>query len=185
MPFWLDQVRALFGKKGTAPAWSASRRACSVWYQRARTMMMELGFRKSRLAPCKFSMRGRNRRREPSLKALVSLHVDMTPRRCGNSSKLASHCLRTLCQEDDFVITIDMDSHLKDVQCVSINKDRAGDDALTQAEFAPLRKLVGRLGYAAKNGRHDIAFGTPWCQQSLQGATVSAIRGKLSPAHGS
>lgn len=48
-----------------------------LWHQRARAMMLELGFRKSRLVPCVFSMwaapdaRGRSR-----MMALVSLHID-------------------------------------------------------------------------------------------------------------
>lgn len=48
-----------------------------LWCQRARAIMLELGFRESRLVPCVVSMWGDpDARGHAQLKALVSLHID-------------------------------------------------------------------------------------------------------------
>lgn len=143
--------------------------------------MIELGFRESRLVPCVNSMWDESADGEPAFKALVSLHVD-DGLVAGNDAALPvwkelqsrlrlsawnevttdgtefSGCM--LLQEADFSVTIDIDAYLQSVQCMTILQNRDDSDVLDETEFAQLWKLVGCLGYAPTNGRHDIAFGT-------------------------
>lgn len=158
-------------------------------YQRARTLMTGIGFRKSRLAPCVLRMWDTDSSHgEPALKALLSLHVDdgLAAGTCAATSmwkgfqgrlrlavwnEVATDSTkflgRRLRQESDYAATIDLDASVSGIQCVQIHRGRSGDDALIEAAFGHLRKLVGCvecLAYAPKFGQHDITFGTSWCQ---------------------
>lgn len=160
--------------------------------------MLELGFREYRFVPCVFSMwappdaRGRS-----SLMALVSLHVDdglaagtdaanaVWQKLQGQlrlsawnavSSEGTKFLGRSMKQEDDVTVTIDMDAYLHDVKCIPMPKNRDDACQLSPEEATVPRKLNSCLGYAAKNWRHDIAFGTLWCQQNFKDATVATIR---------
>ena len=72
-------------------------------------------------------------------------------------------------------MTIDLDHYTKELSTLPV-PPRAGDSPCDNVETARLWKAFACLGYAAKSGRLDLAFGVSECQQGMAQPTVDLIK---------
>ena len=160
-----------------------------LWLERLRKIMSKLGFRELWLLTCVFVIQHPDGR----LRAIISIHVDdclgagdMTCQPPWDALKVelmfgswhllldGVKFLGRFMQQAPLPIgsvTIDLKEYTMKVPLIPVASGRDLDQPLSPSEQSALRSANGSVGFAAKNGRHDLAFAVSRCQQSTATAT--------------
>ena len=167
-----------------------------LWYERFRKVLRELGFREMKLFTCVFVLWHRTGELAGRIRALMSIHVDdglaagddtaepvWTDLRArltfGNWEMVGPEgrkfCGKVLSRTSPTVIEWSLNHYTVDIPLVTIASGRDPASPLSPSELTELMRGNGAVGYAAKHGRHDLAYGVSRCQQSTPVATVETL----------
>lgn len=163
-----------------------------LWYLGLRRHLVELGFREMKLAPCVFTLHiGGN------LEAMATVHVDDVLVAGSQQTDAVWQELqqrltfgswtdmmtgfkflgRFITQDEhSFEITTSMIEYCNDLQEVTLEKTMADDRPMTPDEVSSLRTIVGKLSWAARQGRPDVLFGVSFLQQSMKAPTIKLFK---------
>ena len=86
-------------------------------------------------------------------------------------------CGQHYLQSDDCSeVTTHLNDYCATIPVVTEASKDADDEPTTLAEQRDIMGANGRLGWAARHGRMQIAFSTSWTQQALSGSTKKLLR---------
>lgn len=163
-----------------------------LWYMELKKGLEALGFIVSPFDPCVFVLQNP---KNGATEGLIGVHVD-DGLCCGSEmfhSKLK--CLEKkfpfgsrksrnftftglkIDQKEDDSIWVNQEQYVKDIQAISISRDRRADfDAVvTESERQSLRAVIGSLQYAATNSRPDLCSRLGVLQSQINRAKVSTL----------
>jgi len=167
-----------------------------LWYERFRNVLRELGFKEMKLFPCVFVLWHQSGELSGRIRALMSIHVDdglaagddtaepvWTALRArlqfGNWDTVGPEgrkfCGKILSRPSPSVVEWSLNHYTADIALVPIASGRDLSAPLTAPELTELMRGNGAVGYAAKHGRHDLAYGVSRCQQSTPVATGETL----------
>ena len=163
-----------------------------LWYLGFRDQLMRLGFREMSLAPCVFTLHQDN-----ILIAMATVHVDdvlvagapeaepvwteLQKRLTFGSWNAMTDGVKFLGRHlkqspNTFEITASMHEYCAEIPLIPVNAASDDDRALSDTELALLRTVIGKLSWAARQGRPDVLFMVSMLQQSIKDAKVKHLR---------
>ena len=167
-----------------------------LWFMELKRTLENLQFIQSPFDPCLFVLRSD---RDGSTEGMIGIHVD--DGLCCGSSKFQEKLKELenifpfgskkkreftftglkISQKEDNSIWVDQSQYVKDINAISISKDRKGNHELvvSEGERQALRALIGSLQYASVNTRPDISSRL----SQLQGVINKAKIGNLHEAN--
>lgn len=166
-----------------------------LWYLGLRKHLQALGFKELTLAPCVFVMHVNGQ-----LEAMATVHVDdvllagseraepvwqelqeLQKRLTFGSWTAMTDGLKFLgrhLQQDPntFEVHTNMKEYCSDISEVAVELHLPDDQLLDLAQVGDLRSLVGKLSWAARQGRPDVLFIVSWLQQSFKEPKIKHLR---------
>ena len=175
-------VKGVFGLNGSP----------RLWYLGLRRQLYALGFKELTLAPCVFVLHV-----EGMLEAMATVHVDDVL--LAGSEKVEHVWVelkqrltfgswtpmiegfkflgRHIIQDDNsYEVTTNMMEYCVDLEELHVDSKQGDQEPLTAEQLGDLRSVVGKLSWAARQGRPDVLFLASWLQQSFKEPQVKHLR---------
>lgn len=165
-----------------------------LWYCALVTELLQLGMEVSPFDPCTFVLRDKD---DPQkLAGVLGIHVDdglcggnqqfqdlltkLESRYPFGAKKIGSFTFTgiEISQQPDYSIILSQSSYVRKIKPIPIevNRRTQPDAAVTEAERALLRGLVGSLQYAAVNTRPDLSSRLSLHQSSINNAKIENLQ---------
>ena len=162
-----------------------------LWFKELQSTLEALEFVPAPFDPCTFILRNA----QGQLEGMIGVHVD-DGLCCGTKyfhSKLEALAQKFpfgsrkhrdfvftglhIQQADDYSITVDQEQDVKDINPISLTRERRAqqEDVVNERERQSLRAVIGSLLYAAVNTRPDLGSRLGWLQSQVNKAKVATL----------
>ena len=163
-----------------------------LWYLGLRKHLAALGFREMKLAPCVFTLHINGQ-----LEAMATVHVDDVLLTGSAKADPVWEALqkrltfgswtsmiegfkflgRFIKQDaETFEISTSMSEYCQELSEIEFDKGAPEEQLLQEHEVSLLRSVIGKLSWAARQGRPDVVFLVSFLQQSMKAPTMKLLK---------